>query len=114
MTQEIVEIAKVEENLPVEVHHKEFKGYSLEELRYQRALIALRKDFCVAKIAENFDTIRKRGIFGGSGETKRGPMVGSIAKKVISGLGYLDYVMIGVSLFGTGKKVFNFFRGRKK
>lgn len=113
MTKEIVEVKKVEENLPMELP-KEFKGYSIEELRYQRALIALRKDFCTAKILENFETIRKRGIFGGNGESKKGPMIGSVAKKLISGLGYLDYIMIGVSLFGTGKKVFDFFRGRKR
>lgn len=113
MTKEIVEVKKVEENLPMELP-KEFKGYSIEELRYQRALIALRKDFCTAKIVENFEAIRKRGVFGGSGESKKGPMIGSVAKKVISGLGYLDYVMIGASLFGTGKKIFNLFRGRKR
>ena len=112
MTKEIVEVKKMEENLPMELP-KEFKGYSIEELRYQRALIALRKDFCAAKIAEDFEAIRKRGVFGGHGGSKRGPMIGSIAKKVMSGLGYLDYAMIGVSLFGTGKKIFSLFRGRK-
>lgn len=109
MTKEIAEVKRVEEN-----KSNEFKGYSLEELRYQRALVALRKDFCVAKIAEKCNDIRQRGIFGGNGESKRGPMIGGIAKKVISGLGYLDYAMIGMSVFSTGKKVFNFFKGRKR
>ena len=113
MSKELVEIKRVEEEIPVE-GHKEFKGYSIEELRYQRALVALRKDFCVTKMMQNLDQIRSRGIFGGSGDKSRGPKIGGIAQKLMSGLGYLDYAMIGMSIFGTGKKIFNFFKGRKK
>ena len=93
--------------------HKEFHGYSIEELRYQRALIALRKDFCVSKMLTDAEKIKNRGIFGKSGDKSRGPKIGGIASKLISGLSYLDYAMIGMSVFGTGKKIFKFFRGRK-
>lgn len=113
MAQKLIEMKRIEETLPDEVP-KEFKGYSIEELRYQRALVALRKDFCVGKIAENVEKIRSRGLFGGTGEKQRGPQIGGIAKKLISGLGYLDYAMIGMSVFGTGKKIFNLFRGKKR
>ena len=41
MTNEIVPVNDHKEEAPHNT--KEFKGYSIEELRYQRALIALRK-----------------------------------------------------------------------
>lgn len=113
MSKEIIEVKHKEAMLPMELP-KEFKGYSIEELRYQRALIALRRDFCLGKIVENADKIRKRGIFGGTGETKRGPQIGGLFSKLITGLGYMDYAMIGMSLFGTGRKIFKFFKGKKK
>lgn len=111
MTKEIVPINEPHEEAP---HKNEsFKGYSMEELRYQRALVALRKEFCKSKIAHNAKRIRKQGFFGKNGTTSRVAHVGSLATKVIAGLGYLDYVMIGMSLFGTGRKVYRFFRGKK-
>ncbi len=105
MTNEIVPVNDHKEEAPHNT--KEFKGYSIEELRYQRALIALRKDFCRSKMVHNADRVRKRGT------TSRVAHVGGLATKIISGLGYLDYVMIGMSAFGTGRKIFKFFRGKK-
>lgn len=92
-------------------HTKEFKGYSIEELRYQRALVALRKDFCKSRMIHNVDKLRRHGLFGrGSSKIAN---VGGVASKIISGLGYVDYLMIGMSLFGTGKKIFRFFHKKK-
>ena len=48
-----------------------------------------------------------------NGTTSRVAHVGTLASKIMSGLGYLDYVMIGMSVFGTGRKIFKFFRGKK-
>lgn len=111
MTKEIIHVEEHQEEAP---HKKDsFKGYSIEELRYQRALIALRKEFSKSKIIHNANRIRKQGFFGRNGTTSRVTHVGNLASKVISGLGYLDYVMIGMSLFGTGRKVYKFFRGKK-
>lgn len=105
--------------VPVEHHddapHKKdsFKGYSMEDLRYQRALVAMRKEFCKSKIAHSAHRIRKQGFFGRNGSTSRMAHAGNLASKVISGLSYLDYVMIGMSMFGTGRKIYKFFRGKK-
>ena len=111
MTNEIVPVNDHKEEAPHNT--KEFKGYSIEELRYQRALIALRKDFCRSKMVHNADRVRKRGFLGRNGTTSRVAHDGGLATKIISGLGYLDYVMIGMSAFGTGRKIFKFFRGKK-
>ena len=55
MTNEIVPVNDHKEEAPHNT--KEFKGYSIEELRYQRALIALRKDYrvpaCSAVLCRN-------------------------------------------------------------
>lgn len=110
---ELIEIKGMEETQSVSEPTNEFGGYTLEELRYQRALVALRKDFCATKITKNVEQIRGRNIFGGSGSKIRGPQIGGLVSKMISGLGYLDYAMIGMSLFGTGKKIFQFFKGRR-
>ena len=67
MTNEIVPVNDHKEEAPHNT--KEFKGYSIEELRYQRALIALRKDFCRSKMVHNADRVRKRGFFGRNGTT---------------------------------------------
>ncbi len=88
----------------------EFKGYSMEELHYQRAMIALRKEFCKAKIVQEVDRIRKKSFLGGSKGNSKVSKIGTITKKLLSGLNYLDYALVGLSLFGTGKKIFKFFR----
>ncbi len=111
MTNEIVPVNEKRDEVPH--NSSEFKGYSIEELRYQRALIALRKEFCKSKLVHNANRMRRRGFFGRNGKTSRVAHVGGLASKMMSGLGYLDYVMIGISLFGTGRKIFKFFRGKK-
>lgn len=107
MTKDLIPVNEPHEEAP---HKKDsFKGYSMEDLRYQRALVAMRKEFCKSKIAHTAHRIRKQGFFGRSGNTSRMAHAGSLASKVISGLSYLDYVMIGMSVFGTGRKIYKFF-----
>lgn len=92
----------------------EFKGYSLEDLRYQRALIALKKDFAKSKILHTIDKARKNRLGRGDGTTTKLARAGGVAAKVFSGLNYLDYMVVGMSLFSYGKKIYRFFRGKKK
>lgn len=89
---------------------KPFKGYSLEELRYQRALVALQKEFSKSKVLNTTRKIRKQGISGMSGRT--GKSVG-IVGKMLTGMNYIDYAMLGLSAFNTGRKIFSFFRRKK-
>ena len=35
-----------------------FSGYTLEEIRYQRALVALQAEFCKTKMARNFRNLQ--------------------------------------------------------
>ncbi len=113
MNNEIIHVGNNEKSLEQEIK-KEFKGYSLEELRYQRALTALKKDFCKSKMITNFEKTRKRTFGGEKGNVSKFVRAGGIASKLFSGLNYLDYAMIGMSLFTSGKKIYNFFSSKKR
>lgn len=93
---------------------KPFKGYTMEELRYQRAMLALRKEFCKTKVMESV-----HGLKGGSNRGRKGSstskmaMVGQVASKLLGNLNTLDYILMGISLFGTAKKGYRLIRGKK-
>lgn len=90
-----------------------FKGYTIEELRYQRALIALRKDFVKENLIHSIQELKpkrkksepKNPVWG---------LAGSVASKVFANMNTLDYVLMGIQLFGTAKKGFRMLRGKKK
>ncbi len=105
---------KLPENVVVE--DSTFKGYTLEELRYQRALVLLRREFAKQKVESGLRHIRKTNVFTGtaSGSKASGLVrAGGIASKILTGLNYADYAMIGFSAFGTVRKIFSFFRKKK-
>lgn len=89
----------------------EFKGYTIDELRYQRALTAVHKEFAKQKLLNIVNDLQKNNPFTIQGAVSSIPGTsGKIVGKLLSGLNYLDYAMIGFSVFGTVRKVFKFFR----
>lgn len=91
------------------------RGMTIDEISHQRALLAVKKEFCKDKMLRDLDKIRGQMPFSGSGESKVGlRSMGSIASRVMSGLGYLDYVLLGVSAFNAVKKVTGIFRRHKR
>lgn len=94
---------------------KKFTGYTLADLRYQRALIALKKEFSKSKTLSSASKVKKRNPFTGDGKSFSLPgRVGGIASRLIGGLNYVDYAMLGFSLFNSGRKIFSFFRRHRK
>lgn len=92
------------------VAESEFKGYTMDQLRYQRALVALQKEFALSKIQRNLFNLEEHNPLSVRNRTKgKNRPFGSFAGKILSGLNYIDYVMLGYSLFGTVKKVYSFF-----
>ena len=93
-----------------------FKGYSLEEIRYQRALVALQKEFCKTKITRSLSNLQKNNPLSPNASPAAGlpGKFGAITGKFLKGLNYLDYAMIGFSVFGSVRKVMSFFRSKKK
>ena len=98
---------------PVE-DQPQFNGFTLDEIRHQRALIAVRKEFAKAKIMEQVDTLKDRNPFAPDGSLKAAARLGNIPMKIMRGLNYTDYIMMGISAIGTARKVFSLFKKKKK
>lgn len=81
----------------------DFKGYTMEEIKYQRAMLALRKEFCKAKLMQSVSDLRPKRKQGKQNSSKF-KLFSTVASKVLSNLNALDYVLMGLSLFGTAKK----------
>ncbi|MCH5235036.1 MAG: hypothetical protein J1E16_07050 [Muribaculaceae bacterium] len=91
----------------------EFKGYTIEEIRFQRALLAMEADFSKTKLIKSWNNLQKFNPLSPSSTSIPGK-AGSIALKLVNGLSYMDYVMLGWSLFSGARKVFSFFKKGKK
>lgn len=96
----------------------DFRGYTMEELRYQRAIVALKKEFCKAKVIESVRDIREPRRKKEKGTKQSGAagalsLAGRVASVVFSNLNTLDYVVMGLSAFGTVKKGIKLIRGKK-
>lgn len=92
------------------------KGMSIDEIRYHRALVALKKEFSKSKVLLHKEKIANSSPFSKgykSSSKNRFGRTGAILGKLTGKLNYIDYIMMGVSLFQTGKKVLGFFRKRK-
>lgn len=92
----------------------EFEGYTLDEIRHHRALVAVRKEFAKVKLLEQVDTLKDRNPFAPDGTLKAAARLGSIPMKIVRGLNYTDYIVMGISAFGVVRKVFSFFKKKKK
>lgn len=100
---------------PTADNHSGFRGYTLEELRYQRALVALKKEFSQTKFLRNIDGVKKSDFLSPQRVVSSIPgRFGSVASKVFSGLSYLDYAMLGFSIFKSIRKLTSLFRKKKK
>lgn len=88
----------------------EFKGYTIEEIRFHRALVAIEADFCKAKIARCWSNIQDSNPFMPGNKATLPGKAGAIAMKMFHGLNYLDYILLGMSVFKGSKKLFSFFR----
>lgn len=101
-------------NAPEETELPEFKGYSMEELRYRRAMMALKKDFCRERIRTNFNAIRHPGGRSESGNAlSRFQKVANVTAKLFANAKVMDIALIGLSVFGSGRKIYKLF-GKKK
>lgn len=92
----------------------DFKGYTLEELRYQRALLLLKREFLKENALKEIKDVKQRipMINGKSPLTTMSPT--GIMGRVVKGLNYADYLMLGFSVFNAGRKVFSLFKKKKK
>lgn len=107
---------KQKENKAKEIltSEKEFKGYTIEEIRFQRALVAMEVEFSKAKLFKSWNNIQKLNPLSPTSGGSIAGKTGSLALKLINGLSYVDYVMLGWSAFSGVRKVISFFHKKKK
>lgn len=94
--------------------NNKFNGYTLEDLRYQRALIALKKEFSKAKTINSVTKLKKKNPLTDNKTLSLPGKIGGMATRLLTGLNYVDYAMLGFSLFKSGKKIYSFFRRKKR
>lgn len=92
----------------------EFKGYTIEEIRFQRALLAMEADFCKTKMHRSWENIQHLNPLMPGNKTSMAGKAGALALRMVNGLNYMDYILLGLSVFKGTKKIFSFFRGRGK
>lgn len=107
------EIKKKEQSAKDLVTKSDFKGYTIEEIRFQRALVAMEAEFCKAKCLRSWNNLVKDNPLSPTKNSFTGK-AGSVALKMINGLNYLDYIMLGLSFFTGARKLFSFFRKVKR
>lgn len=92
----------------------EFAGFTLDEIRHARALVAVKKEFAKARLLEDVDLLKERNPFAAGSTLKAAGRLGTLPLKIMKGLNYTDYIMLGVSAFGSARKIFSLFRKKKK
>lgn len=95
-----------------------FEGYTLADIKYRRALMTLKKEFCRDKMAHDLVGVKKGLPFLAEKDSKSSghrftSSLGPLAGKIFSGLNYVDYAMIGFQAFKTIRKVFSIFHRKK-
>lgn len=90
-------------------------GLTIREIRHRRAMVMLQKEFCKEKIRFNALKLKNSSPFSRDydGKGKALGRASGIAGKLIKGMNYLDYLMIGYSVFGYVRKFTSIFRKRK-
>lgn len=91
-----------------------FTGFTLDEIRHMRALIAVKKEFAKARLIEDVDLLKERNPFAEGSSLKAAGRIGTLPLKIMKGLNYTDYIMLGFSAFGSIRKIFSLFRKNKK
>lgn len=112
---EVTETPQVPSDLET-IKPAEVKGLTIREIRYQRALVALQKEFCKEKMNSGILKLRSASPFSKDYNGKAKPLgrAAGIAGKIMGGMNYLDYALIGFSAFSNIRKIFGFFKKKKK
>ena len=91
---------------------KEFEGFTLEELKHQRALALIKREFLKQKAMNDVDEFKKKLPFNGVSPLGNFNAKGLFGK-FMKGLNYADYIMLGFSLFGAGRKIYSLFHRKR-
>ncbi len=92
------------------------KGLTIRQIRHKRALVLLQKEFCKEKMSFNMLKIKNSSPFSKnySGKSRPFGRATGIAAKLINGLNYIDYAMIGYTMFNNIRRITSIFKKGKK
>ena len=95
---------------PSELSEEDFKGYTMEELKYQRALLLIKREFLREKALRETKKIKSQiPLLNGQSGLSSFPVNG-IMGKMMKGLGFADYLVLGIQAVKIGKKIGSLFR----
>lgn len=97
-----------QEKMEKEVQAKPFKGYTLNELHYKMALATLKKEFCKEQLVAGFKATMEESPLSNPGKSN------GILGKMLQGLSYVDYALMGYSAFKSVRGIVGFFKRKKK
>lgn len=110
---------EIEDKIGIIVEKPKFKGYTIEEIRYQRALVAMRKEFCKVKLMESIERLRPKSskkepavTFMTGSSTKT--LFSRVATTVFKSMNSIDYVLLGISAFSTIRKGIKMLKRKKQ
>lgn len=86
---------------------KPFKGYTLDELRYKAALATLHKEFCKDQLLAGLKATLDESPLSGRGKSS------GVIGKMLQGLSYIDYALMGFSVFKSVSGIVKFFKKKK-
>lgn len=97
----------------MESAEKEFKGYTIEDIRFQRALVALEAEFAKTKFLKSWHNVQRLNPLSPTSQGSFAGKAGNIALKLVNGLNYMDYILLGISAFSGIRKVVSLFKRKK-
>lgn len=91
--------------------HLPHDGLTMEQLRYQRALVALQKEFAKQKALDALNKVRHTNPLAAKSSplSKATGLIGTL----IGRRSAFDYAMLGFSLFSSGRKIFSLIHRKK-
>lgn len=90
-----------------------FNGYTMDELKHQRALTLVKREFLKQRAMNDIDALKSRLPFNSNsplGNISPKSLIG----KVMKGLNYADYLMLGFSAFSAGRKILSLFHRKRR
>lgn len=101
------------ETKPKRQESDKFKGYTIDELRYRKALVTLKLEFCKEQIASTMRVFADKDTYFGNNKKIKSVFDSSMIGRIFKGLNYADYIMLGISTFSSIRKIISFFKRKK-
>lgn len=111
MKKQIIPVAQPTASPAIAPHQKSsFKGYTIEELKVQRALTDVRRQYVKEKLQQDFSRLTTNPLGEGS---SRSSLAWTIGGKVLNLLSYTDYISLGIGIFNGSRKLLSLVRRKK-